>query len=150
MGKIPHWAWGKSSANMGSVKIGNWFEKENFGLLFFRIFFGICLIVYGIRSFLNPIVLKHLGKSATAIGLPCSAIFWGTVAAFLLITTGIFILLGFYFRCAIATLLIMGLIGSWGTLSLNFFCFPYPPSHLLVFIGLPFLFIGPGTFCIKK
>ena len=135
---------------MGSIKIGHWFEKENFGLLLFRILFGTCLIVYGIRGFLNPNLLKQVGKSATIIGLPFSATFWGTLAAFLLIATGIFVLLGFYFRCAIATLLLIGLIGSWGTLSLQFFCPPYPPSHLLFFIGITFLFIGPGTFCIKK
>ena len=136
---------------MAAPKIGQFFEKQDFGLLLFRVLFGLCLTVQGVRSLHRGGALKHLGEAATAVGLPFSGVFWGIVAALLLIACGIFTILGFYFRCAMATVSVMGLIGAWQRVSLAFFFVsPYAPSALMIFIGLTFLFIGPGRFGVKK
>ena len=136
---------------MAVPKIGQFFEKQDFGLLLFRILFGVCLTVHGVCSLRSGAALKHIGETATVVGLPFPSIFWGIVAALLLITCGIFTILGFSFRVAMAIVLIMGLIGAWQRMSLAFFFIsPYAPSALMVFIGLTFLFIGSGRFGIKK
>lgn len=136
---------------MAAPKIGRFFEKQDFGLLLFRILFGACLTVHGVCALRDGVALKHLGEAATAGGLPFSGIFWGVIAALLLIACGIFTVLGFYFRVAMATVLIMGLIGAWRRMSLAFFFIsPYAPSALMIFVGLTFLFIGSGRFGIKK
>ena len=119
--------------------------------MLFRVLFGICLTVRGVCSLRSGAALKHLGEAATAVGLPFSGIFWGIVAALLLITCGIFTILGFYFRVAMAIVFAMGLIGAWQRMSLAFFFVsPYAPSALMIFLGLTFLFIGSGRFGIKK
>ena len=136
---------------MAAPKISQFFEKQDFGLLLFRVLFGACLTVYGVYSLRSGAALKHLGETAVAVGLPFSGIFWGIVAALLLIACGIFTILGFYFRVSMATVLGMGLIGAWQRVSLAFFFVsPYAPSALMIFIGLTFLFIGPGCFGVKK
>ena len=136
---------------MAAPKIGQFFEKQDFGLLLFRVLFGACLTVHGVCSLRSGGALKHLGEAATAVGLPFSGVFWGIVAALLLIACGIFTILGFYFRCAMATVSVMGLIGAWQRVSLAFFFVsPYAPSAVMIFIGLTFLFIGSGRFGIKK
>ena len=127
---------------MAAPKIGQFFEKQDFGLLLFRMLFGACLTVHGVCSLHSGGALKHLGEAATTVGLQFSGIFWGIVAALLLIACGIFTILGFYFRCAMATVSVMGLIGAWQRVSLAFFFVsPYAPSALMIFIGLTFLFI---------
>lgn len=136
---------------MATPKIGQFFEKQDFGLLLFRVLFGICLTVRGVCSLRSGAALKHLGETATAVGLPFSSIFWGIIAALLLITCGIFTILGFYFRVAMAIILTVGLIGAWQRMSLAFFFVsPYAPSALMIFLGLTFLFIGSGRFGVKK
>ncbi len=131
--------------------MAQFFEKQDFGLLLFRVLFGICLTVHGVCSLRSGAALKHLGEAATAVGLPFSSIFWGIIVALLLITCGIFTILGFYFRCAMATVSVMGLLGAWQRMSLAFFFIsPYAPSALMMFLGLTFLFIGPGRFGVKK
>ena len=136
---------------MVAPKMAQFFEKQDFGLLLFRVLFGICLTVHGVCSLRSGAALKHLGEAATAVGLPFSSIFWGIIVALLLITCGIFTILGFYFRCAMATVSVMGLLGAWQRMSLAFFFVsPYAPSALMIFIGLTFLFIGPGRFGVKK
>ena len=136
---------------MAASKMAQFFEKQDFGLLLFRVLFGICLMVHGVCSLRSGAALKHLGEAATAVGLPFSSIFWGIIVALLLITCGIFTILGFYFRCAMATVSVMGLLGAWQRMSLAFFFVsPYAPSALMIFIGLTFLFIGPGRFGVKK
>ena len=136
---------------MATPKIGQFFEKQDFGLLLFRVLFGACLTVHGVCSLRGGAALKHLGEAATAVGLPFSDIFWGIIAALLLIACGIFTILGFYFRVAMAIILTMGLIGAWQRMSLSFFFVsPYASSALMMFIGLTFLFIGPGRFGVKK
>lgn len=136
---------------MAAPKISQLFEKQDFGLLLFRVFFGTCLTVHGVCSLRNGTALLHLGGTATDVGLPFSGVFWGIVAALLLITCGIFVILGFYFRCAAAVVAAIGLIGGWERLSLAFFfTAPYAPSALMMFLGLAFLFIGPGRFAVKK
>ena len=136
---------------MAIPKIGQFFEKQDFGLLLFRVLFGACLTVHGVYSLRSGGALKHLGEAATAVGLPFSGIFWGIVAALLLIICGIFTILGFYFRVAMAIVLGMGLVGTWQRMSLAFFFVsPYAPSALTIFLGLTFLFIGPGHFGVKK
>jgi uncharacterized membrane protein YphA (DoxX/SURF4 family) len=133
------------------AKLGHWLEKENFGLLIFRFFLGSCLIVYSICCFRDVLSLKHLGHAAIALHFPFSDIFWGIFAAFTFIWTGLFILLGFYFRLATITLFVMGLIGAWKHLSWQFFLLPpYSPLSILIILSLAFSFIGPGTFSIKK
>ena len=133
------------------AKIGRWLEKENFGLLMFRFFFGSCLIVYSICCFRDVFMLKHLGHAAVALGFPFTDVFWGILAAFSFIWTGLFVILGFYFRLATVTLLLMGLIGSWKVLSWKFFFLPpYTPLSILVVLSLAFSFIGPGSFSIKS
>lgn len=136
---------------MAAPKMAQFLEKQDFGLLLFRVLFGICLTVHGVCSLRSGAALKHLGEAATAVGLPFSSIFWGIIVALLLITCGIFTILGFYFRCAMATVSVMGLLGAWQRMSLAFFFVsPYAPSALMIFIGLTFLFIGPGRFGVKK
>ena len=136
---------------MATSKIGQFFEKQDFGLLLFRSFFGVCLTVYGVCSLRSGVTLKHLGEAASAVGLPFSGVFWGIVGALLLIACGIFAILGFYFRVAMAIVFVMGLIGAWQRMSLAFFFVsPYAPSALMILIGLAFLFIGSGRFGIKK
>ena len=136
---------------MATSKVCQFFEKQDFGLLLFRILFGSCLTVHGVYSLRSGAALKHLGEAATNIGLPFSGIFWGIIAALLLITCGIFTILGFYFRVAMAIVLAMGIIGAWQRASLAFFFVsPYAPSALMIFLGLTFLFIGSGRFGVKK
>ena len=136
---------------MAASKVGQFFEKQDFGLLLFRVLFGIRLTVHGVCSLRSGEALKHLGDAAIAVGLPFSGIFWGIVAALLLIACGIFTILGFYFRVAMAIILTMGLIGAWQRMSLAFFFVsPYAPSALTIFLGLTFLFIGSGRFGVKK
>ena len=136
---------------MAASKMAQFFEKQDFGLLLFRVLFGICLMVHGVCSLRSGAALKHLGEAATAVGLPFSSIFWGIIVALLLITCGIFTILGFYFRCAMATVSVMGLLGAWQRMSLAFFFVsPYAPSALMIFLGLTFLFIGSGRFGVKK
>ena len=136
---------------MAAPKIGQFFEKQDFGLLLFRVLFGACLTVHGVCSLRSGAALKHLGEAATAVGLPFPSVFWGIVAALLLIACGIFIILGFYFRVAMAIILAMGLIGAWKRASLAFFFVsPYASSALMIFLGLTFLFIGSGRFGVKK
>lgn len=132
-------------------KFGQWFEKENFGILLFRFIFGSCLIVYSICCFRDAFLLKHLGQMATALHLPFSDIFWGIWMAFTFIWTGLFIILGFYFRLATLTLFISGLLGAWKMLSWKFFFLPpCTPLSILITLSLVFSFIGPGKFSIKK
>jgi uncharacterized membrane protein YphA (DoxX/SURF4 family) len=141
----------KSGRQMATPKIGQFFEKQDFGLLLFRVLFGACLAVHGVCSLRSGGALKHLGEAATAVGLPFSGVFWGIVAALLLITCGIFTILGFFFRVAMAITLVMGLVGAWQRMSLAFFFVsPYAPSALMISLGLTFLFIGPGRFGVKK
>ena len=132
-------------------KLGRWLEKENFGLLLFRIFFGSCLIVYSIYCFRDGFVLKHLGRAAVMLHFPFSDIFWGIIVAFTFIWTGLFIILGFYFRLATVTLFIISLLGAWKSLSWSFFFLPpYSTLSILLIVSLAFSFIGPGSFSIKK
>lgn len=136
---------------MAAPKISQFFEKQDFGLLLFRVLFGACLTVHGVCSLRSGAALKHLGEAAIAVGLPFSGIFWGIIAALLLIACGIFTILGFYFRIAMATVLVMGLIGAWQRMSLAFFFVsPYASSALMILLGLTFLFIGSGRFGVKK
>jgi len=136
---------------MAAPKVGQFFEKQDFGLLLFRVLFGACLTVHGVCALRSGAALKHLGEAAISVGLPFSGTFWGIVAALLLIACGIFTILGFYFRVAMAIILTMGLIGAWQRASLAFFFVsPYAPSALMIFLGLAFLFIGPGRFGVKK
>ena len=136
---------------MAVPRLGQWFEKQDFGLLLFRVFLGACLTVHGVCSLRSGMALKHLGEAAIAIGLPFSGVFWGIVAALLLIVCGVFTILGFYFRCAMATILTMGLIAAWKRFSFAFFfASPCAPSALMIFVGLAFLFIGSGRFSVKK
>ena len=133
------------------LKIGKWLEKSNFGLLLFRFFLGSCLIVYSICCFRNVFALKSLGHAAVALRFPFSDIFWGILTAFTFIWTGLFIILGFYFRLAMLTLFFICLVGSWKALSWSFFFLPpYSTLSILLVISFTFSFIGPGAFSIKK
>ncbi len=132
-------------------KLGRWLEKENFGLLLLRFFCGICLIVYSIYCFRDVFMLKHLGRAAVALHFPFSDVFWGILSAFTFIWTGLFIILGFYFRLATLTLFVMGIVGAWKAISWKFFFLPpYTALNFLVVLSLAFSFIGPGNFSIKK
>ena len=133
------------------IKLGRWLEKENFGLLLIRFFFGVCLIIYSIVCFRDVFLLKHLGRAAVVLHFPFSDIFWGIFTAFTFIWTGLFILLGFYFRLATVALFIIGLVGAWPALSWKFlFLPPYTPLNFLIILSLAFSFIGPGAFSVKK
>ncbi len=132
-------------------KLGRWLEKENFGLLILRFFCGAYLIIYSICCFRDVFALKHLGDAATILHFPFSDVFWGIIAAFTFIWTGLFIILGFYFRLATVTLFIMGILGAWKFLSWKFFFYPpYTSLNFLIILSLAFSFIGPGNFSIKK
>lgn len=132
-------------------KLGRWLEKENFGLLLFRFFFGSCLIVYSICCFRDVFILKHLGRAAVALHFPFSDIFWGIIVAFTFTWSGLFIILGFYFRLATVTLFIISLLGAWKSLSWSFFFLPpHSTLSILLVLSLAFSFIGPGSFSIKK
>lgn len=136
---------------MSFKNIGAWLQKENFGLLLFRFMWGSCLIIYSICCFMDGSMLKHLGHAATQLKFPFSDIFWGIFAAFNFIWTGLFIILGFYFRLATLVLLTMCLIGIGKALSWKlFFLPPYNTLIIITIISLAFSFIGPGKFSIKK
>ncbi|MDR0755440.1 MAG: hypothetical protein LBE99_00800 [Puniceicoccales bacterium] len=125
-------------------------HKENFGLLLLRFFWGSHLIVYSICCFMDGGMLKHLGHPAIQLHFPFSELFWGIVAAFTFIWTGLFIILGFYFRLATLILFTIGLIGMWEKLSWKlFFLPPLSPLVFLTILGLVFSFIGAGKFSIK-
>lgn len=132
-------------------KLGRWLEKENFGLLLFRFFFGSCLIVYSICCFRDVFLLKNLGRVAVALHFPFPDVFWGIIVAFTFTWTGLFIVLGFYFRLATMLLFVMSLLGAWKSLSWSF-CFlpPHSTLSILLILSLAFSFIGPGAFSIKK
>ena len=130
-------------------KLGKWFEKSNLGLLLFRIFFSGFLFTYGVQSFRSTLLLKQLGQPAMAFNLPFSPTFWGIIVAFTLIWTGIFILLGFYFRFALLVLAILSYSATREHLSWSVFVQPYSPAVLLLMISSVFLFIGPGSFSVK-
>lgn len=132
-------------------KFGYWLEKENFGLFLFRFFLGSYLIIYSICCFRDVFALKRLGQAALALNLPFPEVVWGIIVAFTFIWTGLFIILGFYFRLATVVLFTLSLLGAWKMLSWKFFFLPpYGNLTLLIIVSLAFSFIGPGNFSIKK
>lgn len=134
------------------VNFADWVKKENFGLLLLRFFLGLCLIVYSIYCFMRGFgAIESLGKRAVALGLPFGSTFWGILAAFSFMWTGLFVILGFYFRLATFVLFVIGLIGIGKDLS--FGAFIMPPFSVLSFftlLALCLMFIGPGKFSINK
>ena len=131
--------------------VSNFLQKENFGLLVLRLFWGSCLIVYSIFCFMDGGMLKHLGHVVMQWHFPFSDFFWGVLIAFTFIWTGLFIILGFYFRLATVVLFAISVLGLWKELTCKFlFLPPLSPLVCLMILSLSFSFIGAGKFSIKK
>ena len=134
----------------GVKGVSNFFQKENFGLLLLRFFWGSYLIAYSIHCFMDGSMLKHLGRVVAQLHFPGTEFFWGVVIAFNLIWIGLFIFLGFCFRLATLVLFVMSLVGCWRELSWQVFVSPIAPLVYLMILSLSFSFVGPGKFSIKK
>lgn len=139
---------------MGTVgaKLIKWLKNEDVGLFLLRAFMSIFLVACGIRTFMDgAMALKKLGEAAMLLHFPLSSAFWGAITAFSFIWTGIFILLGFYFRLSVFIIFITQFIAilpnfSWW----GFVTPPFNPSLILLTISLSLMFIGPGKYSINN
>ncbi|MDR1434840.1 MAG: DoxX family protein [Puniceicoccales bacterium] len=129
--------------------ITSFWEKENFGKLFIRLFLGLFFIASGIRHFSGGIsALRILGSIFNAIGITLWPGLWGTFSSVILVLSGMCFLIGFFYRTNCGLLLLvffLKALTNW-YLSKNFFDGEFLLNALITLSLFAFLFIGAGRF----
>jgi len=119
------------------------------GLLLIRLVFGCMFVYYGWPKLAGgPVSWESVGQAISAVGIRFGFVFWGFLAAAVMVFGGIFILTGILFRPACLFLLVVMVVAAAMHFrhgdGLNIV------SHAIedgiVFLGL--MFIGPGRYVL--
>jgi uncharacterized membrane protein YphA (DoxX/SURF4 family) len=129
--------------------VSSFWEKENFGKLFIRLFLGLFFVASGIRYFAGGIsALQGLGAIFSAIGMTFWPAIFGIFAAVILILSGMCFLIGFFYRLNCGLLLLVFFLKALanGYRWQNFFDAEFLLNILIALLLFAFLFIGAGRF----
>ncbi|MDR2807082.1 MAG: hypothetical protein LBB11_02915 [Puniceicoccales bacterium] len=133
--------------------IAYFLEKENFGKLLIRFFWGLFFIILGIRYFAGGMAtLKTLGSIFNNIGIHSAIGFWGIITALVLILSGICFFIGFFFRtncCVLLFIFFLKVLTYRHTLQ-SFFDEAYLLDVSMALLLFSFLFIGAGRFSFDR
>ncbi|MDR1303188.1 MAG: DoxX family membrane protein [Puniceicoccales bacterium] len=129
--------------------IDSFWEKENFGKLFIRLFLGLFFVASGVRYFSGGIsALQTLGAIFSAIGITFWPVIFGIISAVILVLSGMCFLIGFFYRLNCGLLLAIYFLKALGNGSglKNFFDGEFLLNILIALLLFAFLFMGAGRF----
>jgi putative oxidoreductase len=129
--------------------INSFWEKENFGKLFIRLFLGLFFVASGVRYFSGGVsALQLLGAIFNVIGITFWPIIFGIISAVILVLSGMCFLIGFFYRLNCGLLLAIFFLKALGNgYSLgNFFDAEFLLNILITLSLFAFLFMGAGRF----
>jgi putative oxidoreductase len=129
--------------------IDSFWEKENFGKLFIRLFLGLLFVASGVRYFSGGIsALQVLGAIFSVIGITFWPIIFGIISAVILVLSGMCSLIGFFYRLNCGLLLVIYFLKALGNRSglKNFFEAEFLLNILIALLLFAFLFMGAGRF----
>jgi len=126
-------------------------KKENFGLLFLRVFLGGMMMAHGIPKFLGgKDTLMVIGQAMGNIGITVFPLFWGFMAALVETLGGFLVIIGYQFRIAALFLTFTMVMAT---------LFVYKPGSAfldvawsieLAIVFFSLMFIGPGKYSVDK
>ncbi|MGZ5244021.1 MAG: DoxX family protein [Bacteroidia bacterium] len=126
-------------------------KYKDIGLLILRIGIGIMFMVHGYPKITGGIEKwEALGHSMSTLGIAFMPAFWGFMASFAEFFGGLMIVLGLFFRPAVALLFITMLVATTKHVAAGdgFGKYSHAAESTFWFLGL--FFTGPGRYSVDE
>lgn len=124
---------------------------RNFGLLLLRFGIGVMFMLHGLPKLTGgPERWIKLGTNMQLIGIDFYPVFWGFMAGAAEFVGGFLLIIGFFFRPALVTLLFTMIIAMFSHLNKNESFSDWSHSAEAGILFLALLFIGPGRYSLDE